>query len=328
MNKEQLGTFIGECRRELGLTQQELAEQLHVTNKAVSKWERGLSYPDVTLMDPLASALGLRVEELMTCRRQAAGHGEEEPVKNLLTISSSSLRRERRRSWGLVAGVLAFVLIVGLLVGYNLLYVTEVRQGEIILKETVDGTNYLYMEEKDHLLQLRCGSDVDFDGIALDDGLRPLVYEVKARWNRLTYKGTATACTTDGTIILGSPMDQDPYWERATLFGTAVFYATDDYYPNPYAASDVREFLCDFYVKEKKAGEFPSDSPTLLLVEDCIDGIVADVDGDGENEAVVRTRWPEKPYIVYDDVGGEIVETWPDTVPEEVRAELVPFWER
>ena len=81
-------------------------------------------------------------------------------------------------------------------------------------------------------------------------------------------------------------------------------------------------------MKEKKAGEFPSDSPTLLLVEDCIDGIVADVDGDGENEAVIRTCWPEKPYIVYDDVDGEIVETRPDTVPEEIRAELVPFWER
>ena len=52
MDREQMGRFISECRRELGLTQQELAEQLHVTNKAVSKWERGLSYPDVTLMEP------------------------------------------------------------------------------------------------------------------------------------------------------------------------------------------------------------------------------------------------------------------------------------
>lgn len=60
MNKERLGSFIGERRRELGLTQRELAERLHVTNKAVSKWECGLSYPDVTLLEPLASALELR----------------------------------------------------------------------------------------------------------------------------------------------------------------------------------------------------------------------------------------------------------------------------
>ena len=44
MNKERLGTFIGECRREEGLTQRELAERLHVTDKAVSKWERGVSH--------------------------------------------------------------------------------------------------------------------------------------------------------------------------------------------------------------------------------------------------------------------------------------------
>ena len=44
MNKERLGSFIGERRRELGLTQRELAERLHVTDKAVSKWERGVSH--------------------------------------------------------------------------------------------------------------------------------------------------------------------------------------------------------------------------------------------------------------------------------------------
>ena len=98
MDKEQMGKFIGACRRELGLTQQGLAEQLHVTNKAVSKWERGLSYPDVTLMEPLASALGLRVEELMACRRQAV-KGEEETMQNLLDISRDSVRKERRRCW-------------------------------------------------------------------------------------------------------------------------------------------------------------------------------------------------------------------------------------
>ena len=55
MNKEVFGTFIAEMRKEKGLTQQNLADQLHVTDKAVSKWERGLCYPDLTLMEPLAA---------------------------------------------------------------------------------------------------------------------------------------------------------------------------------------------------------------------------------------------------------------------------------
>ena len=43
MNKEQLGAFIAENRKSMGLTQRELAEKLHITDKAVSKWERGVS---------------------------------------------------------------------------------------------------------------------------------------------------------------------------------------------------------------------------------------------------------------------------------------------
>ena len=62
MNKERLGAFIGARRKERSMTQKDLAALLHVTDKAVSKWERGLSYPDVTLLEPLAAALGLTVE--------------------------------------------------------------------------------------------------------------------------------------------------------------------------------------------------------------------------------------------------------------------------
>ena len=63
MNKERLGDFIGSERKNLGLTQRDLAARLHVTDKAVSKWERGLSYPDGTLLEPLAAALDLTVED-------------------------------------------------------------------------------------------------------------------------------------------------------------------------------------------------------------------------------------------------------------------------
>lgn len=101
MNKERLGNFIGDERKALGLTQRDLAARLHVTDKAVSKWERGLSYPDVTLLEPLASALEMGVEELMACRRQAAGAEKEgETMKALLDISGA--KREGGEAAGLV----------------------------------------------------------------------------------------------------------------------------------------------------------------------------------------------------------------------------------
>lgn len=56
---------IKTARKELGLTQQELAERLHVTNKAVSKWERALSFPDITLLPELSEILHISLYELM-----------------------------------------------------------------------------------------------------------------------------------------------------------------------------------------------------------------------------------------------------------------------
>ena len=62
-----LGPFIARVRGERGLTQRELAERLYVSDKTVSKWERGLSLPSVPLLMPLAEALGLSISELMSC---------------------------------------------------------------------------------------------------------------------------------------------------------------------------------------------------------------------------------------------------------------------
>ena len=60
MNENENKTFadvIVELRKEKGFTQQDLANKLHITDKAVSKWERGLSYPDITSISTLANIL-------------------------------------------------------------------------------------------------------------------------------------------------------------------------------------------------------------------------------------------------------------------------------
>ena len=65
MDNIQIGRLIYDKRKELGLTQAELADRLKITNKAVSKWENGDGMPDVNLLAPLASELGLTVDELL-----------------------------------------------------------------------------------------------------------------------------------------------------------------------------------------------------------------------------------------------------------------------
>ena len=65
-NKKTFGAYVLQRRRELGMTQKELAEKLYVTESAVSKWERGLSYPDITILQNLCVILQVTEHELLT----------------------------------------------------------------------------------------------------------------------------------------------------------------------------------------------------------------------------------------------------------------------
>lgn len=69
--KKTLGMMIAELRKEKGMTQLELAEKMGVTDKAVSKWERDLSCPDINSLPNLAEILGVTVDELMQIKREA-----------------------------------------------------------------------------------------------------------------------------------------------------------------------------------------------------------------------------------------------------------------
>lgn len=66
MDMVKIGTFIAKIRKEKGLTQQKLAEKLNVSDRAVSKWERGINLPDSSIMIHLCKILGISVNELLT----------------------------------------------------------------------------------------------------------------------------------------------------------------------------------------------------------------------------------------------------------------------
>ena len=70
MDENRIGQFIAQMRKEKNMTQKDLAEQLHITDKAVSKWERGLSCPDITLLTSIAGILGVTTGELLNGKRE------------------------------------------------------------------------------------------------------------------------------------------------------------------------------------------------------------------------------------------------------------------
>ena len=69
MNQENIGKFIAECRKEKNMTQQELAEKLGVTDRAISNWENGRRLPDLSLISLVANELDVSVAELLNGRK-------------------------------------------------------------------------------------------------------------------------------------------------------------------------------------------------------------------------------------------------------------------
>ena len=64
-----IGAFLQQLRKSKGLTQKELAEQIGVSDKTISKWENGNSFPDTSMLLPLCNVLDITVNELLTCEK-------------------------------------------------------------------------------------------------------------------------------------------------------------------------------------------------------------------------------------------------------------------
>lgn len=88
-NKKTFGMYILQRRRELGMTQHELAERLYVTDSAVSKWERGLSYPDITLLRNICEVLEVSEHELLTGSEDTAARNSERLAQKYLRLTKT-----------------------------------------------------------------------------------------------------------------------------------------------------------------------------------------------------------------------------------------------
>ncbi len=103
LDKAAFGHFLAQLRREKGMTQKELAATLYVSDKAVSKWERGLSVPDISLLVPLAEQLNVTVAELLQGRRveeerRFTREETEDLIRKAVTFSAEPPERRQART--------------------------------------------------------------------------------------------------------------------------------------------------------------------------------------------------------------------------------------
>ena len=146
MDTEKMGALIAKMRKEKGLTQKELALQLHVTDRAVSKWERGICCPDISLLEDLANILGVSISSLL--------NGEEEVEKAIKTtityVTESRKQKVKQFVNQLLLMTMSFLLVFTLLMFLNVerrfyqKYITRVSPGGIFIQEVSPGKAYEY----------------------------------------------------------------------------------------------------------------------------------------------------------------------------------------
>ena len=99
MDAYKFGCFVAEKRKEQNMTQKDLAAKLQVTDKAVSKWERGLGFPDINSLEPLADALGVSIIELMKSERIIENDSNKEVekvVNDVMTVVKEDAEEKRK----------------------------------------------------------------------------------------------------------------------------------------------------------------------------------------------------------------------------------------
>lgn len=99
IDNQKFGVFLASLRKEKGLTQKELAEKLFVSDKAVSKWERGASMPGIALLLPISQLFGITVSELLKGEREAKESTVQKEGPDQETLSIRATAQRHKRYW-------------------------------------------------------------------------------------------------------------------------------------------------------------------------------------------------------------------------------------
>lgn len=118
MNAQKTGRLIAAIRKEQNRTQQDLANELSVSRAAVSKWERGVGFPDVSLIEPLAKSLGITVAELFKGERieNSIDDEYERLLSDVVKVSTNEISKKKKvMNWIIAVTVAVLYLLISII---------------------------------------------------------------------------------------------------------------------------------------------------------------------------------------------------------------------
>ena len=136
MNQDKSGKFIAKLRKEKNMTQEKLAEKMGVSINAVSKWERGLSFPDVSLYKKLCKELGVNIEELINGEKD---NSEEAKEKAIISTVKEKEKIKKNSKKILILFIVILIITFSTLIYYNKnLKVNLVNDSDYLYDEVIN----------------------------------------------------------------------------------------------------------------------------------------------------------------------------------------------
>ena len=125
MDPLKTGSIICEARKKLNMTQKDLADKVYVSDKAVSKWERGICFPDISVLIPLTEVLGISLYDLLKGEKMNK-KDLEETLKNTITYSNNEVKRKKKKYMLIsVVSVLIVIMISTFIIVFNINHETS-----------------------------------------------------------------------------------------------------------------------------------------------------------------------------------------------------------
>ena len=139
MDPKKTGIIISDARKKVKMTQKDLADKLYVSDKAVSKWERGLCFPDISVLIPLTEILNISLYDLL--RGEKVNKKEvEETIKNTINYSNSEIKRNKKKYIIISSAVILIIVLISIV---SLLFVSKNNDiGAIVDRDTLHDINY------------------------------------------------------------------------------------------------------------------------------------------------------------------------------------------
>ncbi len=133
MDKVKIGQFIANCRKDKKLTQEQLAEKLGISINAISKWERGLNLPDVSLYQAICKELDISLNEFFAVERIKENQVIQKSEENIMNIVKDESKKKKNLKVTItILGIIICILIVVVLVSFNIMreYLTTAKTFE------------------------------------------------------------------------------------------------------------------------------------------------------------------------------------------------------